>query len=112
MAGLRRLGAKAGAWVESNPVTRFLRVLLREIEGDDVFGMAAEMAYRFLFAVFPLLLFLVTALGFAGDALGLNDLFDRLLQQASPFLPGQVVDIIDQYVSSLLVSRWPAVLGR
>lgn len=65
-AGLRRLGAKAGAWVESNPAARFPRALLQQIERDDAFGMAAEMAYRFLFAVFPLLLFLVTALGFAG----------------------------------------------
>lgn len=91
--------------MESHAAGRFLRALLREIDEDDVFGMAAEMAYRFLFAIFPLLLLLVTAIGFAGDTLGLDDLFDRFMAQTEPYLPDQVVSIVDQYTAHLLGSR-------
>jgi membrane protein len=90
--------------------SRFLRVLAQEIAADDVFGMAAEMAYRFLFAVFPFLLLLITVLGFAGDALGVDDLFAQLMRQVRPFLPGDVSEAIEQYASHLLSSRSPGFL--
>ncbi|MGI5835122.1 MAG: YihY/virulence factor BrkB family protein [Chloroflexota bacterium] len=107
---LNRYQSTADSWIEARTLGRFFRALKREIEEDDVFGMAAEMAYRFLFAIFPLVLFLVASLGFVGDALGLDNLYDRVIAQARPFLPEQVTEVIDRYVNGLLTSRSKAFL--
>ena len=42
--------------------------LLRQIWEDEVLGRCAELAYVFLFSVFPLLLFLTTLLGYLAEA--------------------------------------------
>jgi membrane protein len=102
---LQKLQSHAISRVLSRPTGRFAVALSVEITRDDVFGMAAEMAYRFLFAIFPLLLFLVAALGFVGETIGVDDLFEQLMVQAEPFLPEQVVEIIDLYVMGLLTTR-------
>ena len=41
-----------------------LKRVYHEILDDDIFGQAAKLSYYFLFATFPLLLILTTALGF------------------------------------------------
>ncbi|MBI4499493.1 MAG: YihY/virulence factor BrkB family protein [Chloroflexi bacterium] len=103
-------GTAAVTRLDAFSAGRLLRTLVREIGDDDVFGMAAEMAYRFLFAVFPLLLFLATALGFVGDALGFDDLFAGLLRQVNPLLPDPVNQTLNQYVAGLLGTRSSAFL--
>src|SRR5215207_7434677 len=44
------------------------RRIWKEINDDDVFGRAAQLSYYFLLALFPLLLFLITLLGYFADA--------------------------------------------
>lgn len=107
---LHQLQSAAMSRVRSRPAGRFALALYGEIEGDDIFGMAAEMAYRFLFAIFPLLLFLVAALGFVGEAIGVDDLFAQMMSHAEPFLPNQVGEIIDRYVTNLLNTQSGAFL--
>ncbi|HEX7185864.1 MAG TPA: YihY/virulence factor BrkB family protein [Thermoanaerobaculia bacterium] len=47
--------------------------LLRQVWEDEVLGRCAELAYFFLFSIFPLLLFLTTLLGYlAGASAGLR----------------------------------------
>src|SRR6185295_7826546 len=41
--------------------------LLRQIWEDEVLGRCAELAYVFLFSIFPLLLFLTTLLGYLAE---------------------------------------------
>lgn len=58
--------------------------LFRQIYEDELLARCAELAYFFLFAIFPLLLFLTTLLGYAGAQTGLRaDLF-RLISRFSP----------------------------
>lgn len=68
------------------------------------------MAYRFLFAIFPLLLFLAAALGFVGQTLGIDDLFVGALAQAAPLLPADVNRVLDDYVTGLMETRSSAFL--
>ena len=42
----------------------FFKHLLRRIKASDVPGVAAQMAYFFLLAIFPLMIFMVTLLGY------------------------------------------------
>jgi len=65
------------------------------------------MAYRFLFAIFPLLLLFVTMLGFAGQALGTGDLIDQFLAEFAAFLPNDVEGLVRDYVQHLQSSRSP-----
>lgn len=109
-AGLRKQAGSLGTRIARITIVRFILALAREISDDDVFGTAAEMAYRFLFAIFPLMLFLVSALGFVGTALGFDHLFQRLMTQAEPFLPSQVSQILDEYVGGLLAVHSKAFL--
>ena len=57
-----------------------------EIDHDNVFSRASELAYNFLFAVFPLLLFLLGLLGiFASQAPALKE---ELISAFARVLPG------------------------
>ena len=110
LPNLQNIRTVAQDRIEGSAIGRLAQVFLQEIADDDIFGMAAEMAYRFLFAIFPLCLFLVASLGYIGDALGFDDLVARLLRNAEPFLPQPVTQVIDQYVAGLLTSRSTAFL--
>lgn len=64
-----------------------------EIQKDDVFGRAAQLAYYFLLALFPLLLFLTSVIGLLlGSGTGLrHSLFNYLSQ----VLPGSAFNLVD-----------------
>src|SRR5215470_18006212 len=53
---------------------------------DDLLGRASELAYNFIFAIFPLLLFVLSLFGlFAGHAIQLrNDLMSNLARALPP----------------------------
>lgn len=64
-----------------------------EIQKDDVFGRAAQLAYYFLLALFPLLLLLTAVIGLLlGSGTGLrHSLFNYLSQ----VLPGAAFSLVD-----------------
>ncbi len=86
-------------------IVRFGLALVREIGEDDLGGMAAEMAYRFLFALVPLLLLLVATLGFIGDAIGLPGLLARLIEEGRPLLPPAVTQILEEVAARMVAER-------
>ena len=51
-------------------VTELARRVGREIQQDDCLGRAAQLAYYFLFALFPFFLVLITLLGYLPIPLG------------------------------------------
>ena len=63
-----------------------------EITEDDVFGSAAQLAYYFLFALFPLLIFLTSIFGFVVGAN--NQLRDNLFKYLGSVLPGSALDLV------------------
>jgi membrane protein len=67
-----------------------------EIRKDDVFGRAAQLAYYFLLALFPLLLFLTAVIGLLlGSGTGLrHNLFNYLSQ----VLPGSAYQLVDSTI--------------
>ena len=67
--------------------------VVKEIQKDDVFGRAAQLAYYFLLALFPLLLFLTSVIGLLlGSGTGLrHGLFNYLSQ----VLPGSAFSLVD-----------------
>ena len=63
-----------------------------EVNEDDVWGRAAQLSYYFLLAVFPLLIFLTTLLGYFADA-G-SELRRELLQFLGSVVPREASDLI------------------
>jgi len=71
----------------------------KEIKCDDVFGKAAQLAYYFLLALFPLLIFLTSAIGLlVGSGTGLrHNLFNYLSQ----VMPSSAFQLIDSTISEI-----------
>lgn len=71
-----------------------------EIDEDDVFGRAAQLAYYFLLALFPLLLFLVSMLGvFAGDN---SELRQDLFHYLGAVIPGEATQLVSSTISETI----------
>jgi membrane protein len=72
------------------------RRVYAETMDDDVLGRAAQLAYYFLLALFPALLFLVSLIGyFAGED---SELRSNLFQYLSTVLPGEASKLVDETV--------------
>lgn len=90
-------------------MVRFAAALVTRFGNDDLTGMAAEMAYSFLFALFPLLLLTAAVLGMVGSVLGRADLLLEAMARIAPFLPGPVADLIGTAILELVSERAGAI---
>jgi membrane protein len=77
-----------------------LKKLARRLSDNAATDRAAQLAYYFLFSLFPFLFFLVTLTAYLPVKGALDDLFQRL----DPILPDQAMDIIQKQLDAL-VSR-------
>src|SRR4051794_9132079 len=78
--------------------------LWRQVYEDELLARCAELAYFFLFSIFPLLLFLTTLLGYiAGANEGLRlDLF-RFIARVSPSL--EVTTLVHTTLDEITTAR-------
>lgn len=82
----------------------------REVWIDQVPGRCAELAYYFLFSVFPLLLFLTSVLGYlAGPDSRLRRLLFRLLGNLSP--SSEVTELLRNTLDQIIAGRGGARLS-
>ncbi len=72
----------------------------REIDHDNVLGRASELAYNFLLAVFPLLLFVLALLGVLATQ-GI-DVRTLLFQYLSRVLPGSASELISKTANEVI----------
>ena len=70
-----------------------------QIDEDDVFGRAAQLAYYFLLALFPLLIFLTTILGYFAEA-G-SELRQDLFTYLATVVPPQAVTLINDTLNGI-----------
>jgi membrane protein len=71
----------------------------QQTQEDDVFGNAAKLSYYFLLALFPLLLFLTTLLGYFADA-G-SELREELLRVLGAVIPADASSLIFKTVNEV-----------
>jgi membrane protein len=84
-----------------------VRRVFHEIQDDDCLGRAAQLAYYFLFALFPFFLVLTTLLGF----LPLPNLMDRLMEMVGQMLPGDALRLVQENVHDLFTNRRGGLLS-
>ncbi len=94
----------------SKPVPSFCWRLFTEITRVDVSGLSAEMAYRFLFALFPFLIFLAALVGYIGAIVGSEDLFQRVMDLLAVIFPTQVQQVLQDWVEGVLSTQSPGLL--
>jgi membrane protein len=78
------------------------RRLLTRVQEDDVLGLAAEIAYRFLFAVFPFGLFVAALGGFVAAALRIENPAQQLVAGLGDNLPPAIADALRPELERLL----------
>ena len=74
----------------------FFKVLIKNIQQDDVFDLAAQLAYYFLLSIFPLLIFVMTLLPY------LPITKEDLLGIVEGFAPGDIMNTIESNIDQVL----------
>jgi membrane protein len=83
------------------------RRAIHEIRDDDCLGRAAQLAYYFLFALFPFFLVLITLLGY----IPLPNLMDRLMDMLAQLLPGDALHLVQDNVHDLVTNQRGGLLS-
>lgn len=79
----------------------------RSIQKDDCDGFAAQIAFFFIFALFPFLLFLTTLLAY----LPVPDLLQLLLKILDRFAPGDVLSLVEENLRALISTHKGGLLS-
>lgn len=72
--------------------------LWKESQRDDIFGRAAQLAYYFLLALFPALLFLTALIGL----FPLTDMLPELMQYLRTVLPADALSLLERYLENVV----------
>jgi membrane protein len=84
--------------------------LLAEVQRDDVAGMSAELAYRFLFAVFPFGIFVAALTAFAAQWVGVEDPTQKIVSGLSDNLPPDIANAIAPQIQAVIGTTRPGLL--
>lgn len=79
-------------------VTTLVKRVWHEINEDDVWGYAAQLAYYFLFSLFPFFIFLAALLAY----IPIPNLMDQIMALLGQFLPGAVLSMVRDNVVELV----------
>jgi membrane protein len=88
---------------EGSPV-EILKTLPKRVSDDDVLGLSAEMAYRFLFAVFPFGLFVAALGAFVASALRIDNPAQQIISGLGDNLPSSLAQGLQPELERLVSS--------
>ena len=84
---------------------------VKQVLDDDVPGLAAELAYRFMFATFPFAIFVVALSGFMASWLGMANPGDRIIGAIGNSLPPDLIGSVTAQLDVLLAHTEPQLLS-
>lgn len=85
--------------------------LVKEIGDDDVSGLAAEMAYRLLLAMFPFFIFLAAVGAFVASALNIDNPTERIMDSLGDALPRDAASVLEDQLQQVLGERNAGLLS-
>jgi len=100
------LRAPAGRF-GSSALVRLIYHALLEISRNNVFGLGSQLAYTWLFAIFPFFICLVALASF----LPMHDLAQKLLSEIQPFVPPSGYALIVDNVQQVVFKRHAGLLS-
>jgi membrane protein len=86
-------------------VVALVRRTVKDVTESDVPGLAAEMAYHSLFALFALLLLLAGMTAIADDLFGIQNMRDRLVEAGNDVLPENASAVFQSFLDDVVNSR-------
>lgn len=103
------LSEKLKKWLGAEEVnlTAVAKDAGRRFDRDNCFGIAAEMAYYFLFAMFPFLLFLLTLLAY----IPVENLTGVIMNTLKDVVPAEAFKLIESNVDALVGNRKGHILS-
>ena len=82
---------------------QFAKHLWKRITDHGIFDRAAQLSYYFLLALFPLLLFMMTLLGyFAGTS---GQVRDKLISYLGRVMPGSAIELVHATLNEITQAR-------
>jgi membrane protein len=93
-----------------NDLARVGRRFLSDVQRDDVTGLAAELAYRFLFAIFPFGIFVAALTAFVAAAIGMADPTGQILGALGDNLPRDIAAGIKPQLEAVIGTTRPGLL--
>jgi membrane protein len=88
-------------------VKEFVWRVINKVQKDDCLGQASQLAYYFLFALFPFFLFLTALLAY----LPIPNLMEQIMGLLAQALPGQALDLVRDNVASLATEQRSGLLS-
>lgn len=92
-------------WLGGLTITELAKRSWREMNDDNVWGRAAELAYYFLLALFPMLIFLISLVGFLPDAQ--TAIFHALAR----VMPGDAMKLVSETINDVTSNRSGGLLS-
>lgn len=86
------------------------KAAVKEYTNDDIPGLASEMAYKFIFALFPFVIFLAALTGIIGRAIGQGNLFNNIMNYLYQAVP-TAADAIRKPLEDVLLSNQGGALS-
>jgi membrane protein len=89
------------------------RETAREAHDDDVMGLAAEMAYHSILAIFPFLLLLAGLTAVVDNVFSVGNLTDRIVDKAGQVMPEDATSVLRGFTDEVVKSQggWAIVVG-
>lgn len=87
-----------------NDVTDIAKETAREVSDDDVPGLAAEMAYHSILALFPFLLFLAGLTSIIDNVFSVGDMTDRIIDKAGQVMPEDAQSVLRGFTDEVVNS--------
>jgi membrane protein len=84
---------------------------VKQILDHDVPGLAAELAYRFMFATFPFAIFVVALSGFIASWVGMGDPASRIVGAIGNSLPSDLIGPVRAQLELTLANTEPQLLS-
>lgn len=89
----------------------FATRLIAQVREDDVPGLGAELAFRFLFAVFPFAIFLTALGGLVATAVGIQNPAQQLVSALGDNLPPALVGPLKSEIEAVVSQSSVAILS-
>ena len=96
--------------MQRDDAVRIGKRFIGEFQRDDVPGLAAELAYRFLFAIFPFGIFVAALTAFIAKAIGFDDPTGQIMGSLADNLPAQLASGIRPQLEAVLNKSQPGLL--
>jgi membrane protein len=91
-------------------LVRIGKRFIGDVQRDDIAGLSAELAYRFLFAIFPFGIFVAALTAFIAGALGMADPTGQILGALGDNLPSDIAEGVRPQLEAVIGTARPGLL--